>query len=59
MNKLTGSIPIELNNLTNLEDYLLGENQLSGYLSENLCLSGKLERFSANKNNFKGSIAIS
>ena len=44
MNKLTGSIPIELNNLTNLEDYLLGENQLSGYLSENLCLDGKLER---------------
>nr|XP_048332747.1 MDIS1-interacting receptor like kinase 2-like [Ziziphus jujuba var. spinosa] len=56
-NIITGVIPSHIfNNLTNLEDFEVGDNFLSGYLPENICLSGKLTWFTAYGNYFKGSI---
>ncbi|KAF3456108.1 hypothetical protein FNV43_RR00756 [Rhamnella rubrinervis] len=43
VNNLTGSILLEMNNLQNLEHYLLGETRLSGYSPEAICPMESLE----------------
>jgi Leucine-rich repeat (LRR) protein len=56
MNKLSGSIPTEMYNLTSLVAFLVAENLLSGYIPQNICANGALEQLAAHANNFSGPI---
>ena len=45
LNQLTGEIPTELGNLTNLTELNIGQNNLSGALPQSLTGLTKLEKF--------------
>ncbi len=55
-NQLTGSIPTELGNLSNLEDLRLNYNQLTGSIPTELGNLSNLEDLWLNKNQLTGSI---
>uniref|UniRef100_A0A7N2M8P6 non-specific serine/threonine protein kinase n=2 Tax=Quercus lobata TaxID=97700 RepID=A0A7N2M8P6_QUELO len=57
-NRLSGSIPQEfgINNFTQLKEFEISENKLTGHLPNNVFLGGSLEKFTADNNHFIGSI---
>jgi hypothetical protein len=55
-NQLTGSIPTELGNLTNLEELWLSYNQLTGSIPSELGNLGNLTLLNLNSNQLTGSI---
>ncbi|XWS16848.1 hypothetical protein CRYUN_Cryun33cG0015800 [Craigia yunnanensis] len=55
-NRLTGSIPQELGNLSNLTHLVLEQNQLSETLPEELGNLSSIERMLLNSNNFTGEL---
>ena len=54
MNKLTSSLPLEINNLTNFISQQLGYNNFIGHLPQHICLAGSLEYLGAINNHFTG-----
>ena len=57
-NKLTGSIPVELGNLTNLESLALNNNQLTGEIPVELGNLTNLESLSLDNNQLTGEIPV-
>jgi len=55
-NELTGSIPDNFWNLTNLFNLIISDNQLSGEISENISNMVNLGKVSFSNNQFSGSI---
>ncbi|XVF18536.1 hypothetical protein REPUB_Repub11eG0030700 [Reevesia pubescens] len=56
VNRLTGSIPEELANLSNLTDLVLENNNFSGNLPPSLWNLSNIERMLLNSNNFTGEL---
>ena len=59
MNKLNGSISVEMNNVTYLKYFVFSNNMLSGSLPQHICIGGSLELFIAHDNYLTGPILIS
>eukprot|EP00261_Vitis_vinifera_P037843 XP_019079086.1 PREDICTED: probable leucine-rich repeat receptor-like protein kinase At1g35710 [Vitis vinifera] len=55
-NKLSGAIPLEMNNITHLKSLQLVENNFIGQLPQEICLGSVLENFTASGNHFTGPI---
>ncbi|CAH2062748.1 unnamed protein product, partial [Thlaspi arvense] len=55
-NKLNGSIPLWVGNLTNLRVFTAYENQLSGQIPENLGLHSELQLLNLHSNQLEGTI---
>ncbi|KAA0066719.1 putative leucine-rich repeat receptor-like serine/threonine-protein kinase [Cucumis melo var. makuwa] len=58
-NRLTGSIPEEIGNITTLKRLHLGSNQLSGSLPSTLGNLSKLRMLGLSSNNFTGELPVS
>ena len=58
-NKLSGSVPEEIGNLSSLVTLHLAENNFTGHLPQEVCKGGKLTNFSAAFNHFTGPIPVS
>ena len=56
MNKLTSSLPLEINNLTNFISQQLGYNNFIGHLPQHICQARSLEYVGAINNHFIGPI---
>ena len=56
MNELSGSLPVEMNNLTRLTHLQLARNNFVGQLPPQICQSGTLVYFGAINNHFIGPI---
>ena len=57
-NQLTGSIPLEIGNLVNLEQLWLYQNQLIGTIPSEIWTLTNLQRMSLRSNQFTGSIPL-
>ncbi|RHN74876.1 putative non-specific serine/threonine protein kinase [Medicago truncatula] len=55
-NRLTGSIPVEIANITTLQDLELWNNQLSGNLPPELGYLSQIRRLQISSNNFTGEL---
>ncbi|KAL4594550.1 hypothetical protein ACB092_12G026900 [Castanea dentata] len=59
MNRLSGSVPEEIVNLSSLVTLHLAQNNFTGHLPQQVCQGGHLVNFSAAFNNFTGPIPVS
>ena len=53
---MSGTLPHELTNLTNLGSFKLSNNNFTGYLPPDVCKGGALPHFNVENNNFVGPI---